>query len=124
MTQVLLFLSYALKNFAGDLLPVAGMLVVLVFTIIAALRQKNFPGYVRLLGVVGISLLTLSIAMEIMQPIVQLYLEEELNIIFLEANKFTGTMRNLSYLFYPGGMFALGFALFDDRFEEGWNKNE
>ena len=124
MSSVFDFLRYLFGNYIFDLLPVFGMSIVLITAIVFAIRHTQLPLNIRLLGVLGILCLTLAVVMEVLQPIVQLYLEEELDIIFLEANKYTGVMRNLRYLLYPAGMFSLGFAIFDDRYEEGWNTKE
>ena len=113
-----LFLETLFQNYLFALIPVFAMLGVFIYSCVLAFQQRKFPLRLRLLSMAGAFLLTIFIFLETLQPIVQVYLEENLNVIFLEANKYTGLMRNLRYLVYPLGMFTIGFALFDDRFEE------
>lgn len=113
-----LFLETLLHNYLFALTPIFAMLGMLVFSCVLAFQHRKYPLRISLLAISGLVFLTVFILLETLQPIVQIYLEEELNIIFLEANKYTGLMRNLRYLFYPLGMFTLGFALFDDRYEK------
>ena len=113
-----LFLETLFQNYLFALLPAFAMLGVFVYSCTLAFKRRKFLLHIRLLAITGAAFLTLFIFLETLQPIMQVYLEENLNIIFLEANKHTGLMRNLRYLFYPLGMFTLGFAIFDDRYEE------
>jgi len=112
------FISYLFHNFSLRIIPISGGLAVLVFAIIYAIKEKQYPLYIRLFSIGGFFLLFLVIATEMLQPALQFYLEDELNIIFLEADKYTSIIRNLRYLLYPVSIFIIGFALFDDRFED------
>ncbi|NSW50898.1 MAG: hypothetical protein HPY85_00140 [Anaerolineae bacterium] len=116
------FLGFLIPEYLFDLLPVFGMVLCLAGTFAMVSRKREYRWQYRALGIAAVFVLLLSTALEVLQPIMQIYLEEDLEIIFLEANKVTGMMRNLRYLLYPVGMFILGYAIFDDRFEEGWDQ--
>lgn len=113
--SIIAFLQYLLPRYLLNILPVLAMLAVTVLALVLAIRKKEFRFSVRVWSVISILLLLVAVALQSLQPIVQLYLEEELNIIFLEANKFTGTMRNYRYFLYPLAMFILGMVIFDER---------
>ena len=110
-----LFLEYLVPRYLLNILPVFAMLAVMVLALVLAIHKKEFRFSLRLWSVISIMLLLAAVALQSLQPIVQVYLEEELQMIFLEANKYTGTMRNYRYLLYPLGMFILGMVIFDER---------
>ena len=117
-------LSYLSVHLYPDLLPLAGMFAVLLFAAAAAIAWRSVPPGPRILCVAAIGLLTLSVGLHTLQPIMQVYLEQELGMIFLEANKYTALMRNARYIAYPAGMLCLGVAIFKDRDEASpprWN---
>ena len=111
------FLSYLSVHLYPDLLPLVGMFAVLLSAAAAAIAWRSVLPGPRILSVVAIGLLTLSVGLHTLQPIVQVYLEQELGMIFLEANKYTALMRNARYVVYPAGMLCLGIAIFKDRDE-------
>lgn len=113
--SIILFLQYLVPRYLLNILPVIAMLAVTVLALVLAIHKKEFRFSIRAWSVISILLLLVAFAMQSLQPIVQLYLEEELHMIFLEANKYTGTMRNSRYFFYPLGMFILGMVIFDER---------
>ena len=113
--SIIAFLQYLLPRYLLNILPVIAMLAVMVLALVLAIRKKEFRFSLRLWSAISILLLLVAVALQSLQPIVQLYLEEELEIIFLEANKFTGTMRNYRYFLYPLAMFILGMVIFDER---------
>jgi multisubunit Na+/H+ antiporter MnhB subunit len=110
-----LFLEYLVPRYLLNVLPVFAMLAVTVLALVLAIRKKEFRFSLRLWSVISILLLLAAVALQSLQPIVQVYLEKELQVIFLEADKYTGTMRNYRYFLYPLGMFILGMVIFDER---------
>ena len=113
--SIILFLQYLVPRYLLNILPVIAMLAVTVLALVLAISKKEFRFSVRVWSVVSILLLLAAVALQSLQPIVQVYLEEELQVIFLEANKYTGTMRNYRYFLYPLAMFILGTVIFDER---------
>jgi hypothetical protein len=114
------FVTYVLSRFSVlDLLPIAAMLLVLASSVVLAWRRKNCPPALRLSSIGAFVLLFVAVALLVLQPMVQVYLERELGMIFLEADKYTGFMRNLRYVLYPLAMLVLGFVIFEDRIEQG-----
>jgi uncharacterized membrane protein len=111
----ILFLQFLVPRYLLNILPVFAMLAVLLFAFVLAIRKREFRFSIRFWSVISIFLLFVAVALQSLQPIVQVYLEEELQIIFLEANKFTGAMRNYRYFLYPLAMFILGMVIFDER---------
>lgn len=109
------FLAYAFEQTPTGFIPIAGILVAFCYALVRALRHTRTPIGVRLGGVFGVLLVFVSVVLLKLQPVMQLYLEEERGIIFLEADRYTALMRNARYLLYPVGMLVLGFAIFDDR---------
>jgi multisubunit Na+/H+ antiporter MnhB subunit len=113
--SIISFLQYLLQRYMVNILPVFAMLAVTVLALVLAIRKKEFRFSLRLWSVISILLLFAAVALQSLQPIVQVYLEEELQIIFLEANKYTSAMRNYRYFLYPLAMFILGMVIFDER---------
>jgi len=113
--SIVSFLQYLVPRYLLNILPVFSMLAVTVLALVLAIRKKESRFSVRLWSVISILLLFAAVALQSLQPIVQVYLEEELQIIFLEANKYTSAMRNYRYFLYPLAMFILGMVIFDER---------
>ncbi len=118
------FLIYALARFYPDLLPLLSMFLVLAVSVLRAIRKTSYPLFLRLLEISSFALLFVAVGLLVMQPMVQVYLEQELEMIFLEANKYTALMRNLRYLIYPIAMLTLGATIFYGRDEMETERGE
>ena len=118
------FLSFLLPRYALNLLPMFAMLGVFVLAVVLAARERGHSLGLRWASAGIALLLFVVVGSLVLQPFVQMYLEDELGIIFLEANKYTALMRNVRYLLYPVAMLVLGALIFDDRDEEPGAKDD
>ena len=112
------FISFLIPTYLPYFIPALALLVILALAVRTAFIKHVFGAGVWGLFVGGMLLVLLALLLEITQPIIQLYLEEELEMIFLEANKYTGVMRNVRYVLYPLGMFLIGLSVLEERFED------
>ncbi len=119
------FVTYVLSRYSVlDLLPLAAMLLVLACSMVLAWRRNACPLSLRVSSIGAFVLLSVAVALLVLQPMVQVYLERELGMIFLEADKYTGLMRNLRYVLYPVAMLVLGVVIFEDRIEQGSSEKD
>jgi len=112
------FLSFLLPAYAVNVLPMFAMFGVFVLSVVLAARERGHSLGLRWASAGIAFVLFVVVGSLVLQPFVQMYLEDELGIIFLEANKYTALMRNVRYLLYPLAMLVLGVLIFDDRDEE------
>jgi ACR3 family arsenite efflux pump ArsB len=117
------FLSFLLPTYSVNLLPMFAMLAVFVLSVVLAFLERDYSPGLRVASVGIAFLLFVVVGSLVLQPFVQIYLEEELGIIFLEANKYTALMRNVRYLVYPLAMLVLAILVFDDRDEARTGRN-